>query len=311
MYHLFVTNFFMHWKINIMKKILVILTCFSFFLQLKAQENDSSVIFNAGFIKHELQNYEMSLSNFTINNGDTTTLETLKAKVDVYITDSTESFYLIRWKIKDFTINTNSRQLSEIISLAKPVTLTFRVTKHGIIEEFISWEETSKCLDEGLKVVLKRFSTRSDSVALLEVKRIFAFRGTFEAMFPRTINMFHQIYGLGYNVNEEVDVPVEVYGLVSTPVRGLTRKKLTGIDKNNGFAMLSMATFPDRSDLKENFLKQNPGLTIPSSLLNQTILGGVMVDLKTSWIIYTFEQRERTLEQLVFGELLEMKHIDN
>lgn len=301
----------MRWKINTMKKILIFLFCVSFLLQLNAQENDSSVIFNAGFIKHELQNYEMSLSNFTTNNSDTTALETLKANVDVYITDSTENYYLIRWNIKDFKINTNSRQLSDLISMAKPVKLTFRVTKQGIIEDFISWEETSKCLDEGLKVVLKRFSTRRDSVALLEVKRIFAFRESFEAMFPRAINMFHQIYGLGYNINEEVDVPVDVYGLVSAPVRGLTRKKLTGIDKNNGFAMLSMATFPDRNDLKKNFSKQNPGLTIPASLLNQSILGGVMVDLKTSWIIYTFEQRERTLEQLVFGELLEMKHIDN
>ena len=280
-------------------------------MQLKAQENDSSVVFNAGFIKHELQNYEMSLSNFTISNGDTTALETLKAKVDIYVTDSIESYYLIRWKIKDFTINTNSRQLSEIISMSKPVTLTFRVTKHGIIEEFISWEETSKCLDEGLKVVLKRFSTRSDSASLLEVKRIFAFRESFEAMFPRAINMFHQIYGLGYNLNEEVDVPVEVYGLVSAPVQGLTRKKLTGIDKGNGIAMLSMATFLDRNNLKENFSKQNPGLSIPTSLLNQSILGGVMVDLKTNWIIYTFEQRERTSEPLVYGELLEIKHIDN
>lgn len=279
-------------------------------MQLNAQNNDSSVVFNAGFMKHELQKYEISLGNFTVKNGDTTALETLKAKVDVYVSDSTESYYLIRWKIKDFTINTNSRQLSEIISLAKPVTLTFRVTKHGIIEEFISWEETSKSLDEGLKIVLKRFSTRSDSAALIEVKRIFAFRESFEAMFPRAVNMFHQIYGLGYNLNEEIDVPVDIYGLVSVPVQGFIRKRLTGIDKNGGMAMLSMATFPDRKNLKENFSKQNPGLSIPSSLLNQTISGGVMVDLKTCWIIYTFEQRERSNEQLDLGELLEMKLID-
>jgi len=295
-----------------MKNIFICIFCIFFVLPLQAKEADSSVVFKAAFLKHELQQYIVSLSSFSIRNGDTTALETLKSKVDVYVSDSSENQYLISWRFYNFSINTNSRQLMDLVGLAKPINLTFRTSKEGVLNEFVNWEETSLCLDEGMKVVLERFASRKDSAALLEVKRIFAFREALESMVLRSVKMFHQAYGLGYKLDEAVDVPTEIYGLVSSePIQCIIRKKLTKVDRDSGLAMLSTATFPDRDKLKEVYAKYFPGSSVPFSILNQSILGGIIEDLNTGWIIYTFEQRDRTAGPVIAGELLEILHIDN
>jgi hypothetical protein len=295
-----------------MRKLFICIFCTFFVMPLLASEADSSVIFRAEFLKNEIQQYIVSLSTFSVTKGDTTAYEKLQSKVDVYVADSSVNQYIITWRFYDFSINTSNRNLKDLIEKAKPVKISYRTSRQGELNEFISWEETSTCLEDGMKVVLERFASRKDSLAKAEVKNIFAFRESLETMMLRSIRDFHQAYGLGYNLNEDVDVPAEIFGLVSSePVQGITRKRLTGIDRNSNLAMLSTATFPDRNSLKEAFEKYYPGVSVPLSLLNQSILGGIVSDLKTGWIFYTFEQRDRVKGSVTNSELLEIKHIDN
>lgn len=295
-----------------MRKIFIYIIYVFFVLPLQADEADTSVIFKAGFLKYEIQHYVVSLSSFTLKNGDTIALETLQSKVDVYVSDSSENYYILNWRFHNFSINTNNKQIKDLVDLAKPVNLTYRTSRQGVLNEFIGWEEASACLDNGMKVVLERFASRKDSLATVEVKRIFAFRESLEAMMLRSVRNFHQYYGLGYNLDEEVDVPTEISGLFPyEPIQGIIRKKLTKIDRLFGVAMLSSATFPDRKSLMEVYAKYYPGVSVPSSLLNQTIIGGILSDLNTGWILYTFEQREKNSGPVTSGELLEMRHNDN
>jgi hypothetical protein len=291
-----------------MRKLFFSIICVFFVLPLQADEADSCVIFKADFLKHELQQYLVKLSSYTLKNGDTTELETLQSKVDVYVSDSSENQYIITWRFHEFSIDTNDRHIKDIVGLAKPVNLTYRTSRQGVINEFVSWEEVSSCLDDGMKVVLARFATLKDSSSKAEVKRIIAFRESFEAMMLRSVRNFHQVYGLGYNLNEEIDVPTDIYGLVSSePVKGIIRKKLTKIDREHGVAILSTATFPDRESLKELYAKYYPGVSVPYSLSNQNFFGGVLTDMDTGWILDAFEQREGASGVFTSGEILEIR----
>jgi len=280
------------------------------FFEVNAEDNDSSVVFNADFYKNEIKDYEIVYSNYAITGNDTSSLESIKSKLSIYIQDSTSNSYILRWTLKDFNINTSQRSIYDLVTKAKPVTLVFRTSRQGILADFIDWSQVTSSFDESLRFVLEKYSNRKDSAAIDEVKRIFAFRETFESMIIRSVRLYHQSYGLGYDLGVEVDVPTEVDGTgLPQPVKGITKKKLTGLDKENFLAMLSTATFIDKTDFKTIFNKFYPGIQIPYAVQNQTITGGMISHYKTGWLIYTFEQRERVLSDKKAGELLEIRSL--
>ncbi len=286
--------------------------CFaiSSLIETKAESSDSSVIFNADFYKNEVKDYELIYSNYTLNGVDTTSLESVKSKLSIFIQDSTTNSYIIKWTLTDFSVNTSERNIFDLVRLAKPVNLVFRTSRHGILADFIDWSAVTSSLDEGIGKVIEKYSDRKDSSAIDEVKRIFSFRELFEAMILRSVNMYHQAYGLGYDLGKEVDVPSEVSGTgLPEPVKCIIRKKLTGLDKENSLAALSTATFIDKIDFKTIFSKFYPDAQIPYAVQNQTITGGLISHYKTGWLIYTFEQRERNYSNACAGEILEIRSL--
>lgn len=287
--------------------ILSILTTFSAL----ADNADSSAVFKADFYKHELQQYDVSLSSYDLKGKDTTALETVMMKADVYISDSTGTDYIISWKFHDFSIDTNSSQLKRLIGTAKPVNISYRTSRPGVLNEFINWKETSESLDEGMKAVVEEYANKGDSASKADIKRIFTFRESFESAMLRSIRLFHQAYGLGYNLGEEVDVPADIQGTASQlPVKGVIRKKLIKVDRANGVAELSTASIPDKDDLKKKLSGSFPKGEIPSYLMSPVIIGGLVSDLNTGWVIYTFEQEESGTAKGKEGEILEIQHID-
>ena len=294
-----------------MKLALYIILCFFLVFPVFAEDTDSSAIFRADFYKHEMQQYDIFLNTYRLASGDTVALEKVMMKADVYVADSSESQYIITWKFHDFSINTNSMQLQNLVGLAKPVSLTYRTSRPGVLNEFTDWEEISMSLADGMKEVLALYASRKDTTAEMEVKRIFAFRESFESLMLRSVRLFHQAYGLGYKLNEEVDVPSEIIGTVSpVPVNGIIRKKLTNIDLANHVAVLSTATIPDRTEL-EKTLSESYGGSVPEYMLNPIITGALVSDLDTGWVLYTFEQHEVGPDKQKSGEMLEIQHIEN
>jgi len=292
-----------------MRKLLIGLLALFAIVPLFAEQADSSVIFKARFLKHELQSYEITQSTYTLRNKDTTALQQFRVKADVYISDSSAEGYNIRWHLYDFSINTDSRKLQQLVSLAKPVDVTCRASTVGELQEFFDWEDLSTCLDEGFKTILPEFATRRDSSSKQELSRLFDFRSSLEGVVLRTIRMFHQVYGLGYTLGEIVDVPSDlILPAVPEPVPGVIHKRLVKIDQEDGVAFLTSVAFPDAKALQQALKKVYQSISIPPYLLNQSITGSVVADIKTGWLLYTFEQREYGPENHLSGELLELKH---
>lgn len=292
-----------------MPKYIFLFFCVFFVVPVHAEEADLSFIFKAGFIRHELQDYNLSLSTYTIKEGDTTALETIKSKVEVSIKDSAANQFIISWKFSDFQVNTANWQIKDLVYLAKPIEITYRTSHEGILWEILDWKSISFCLEDGIKKVVENYSGKKDSASTAEIKKIFAFKESFESMMLRSVRMFHQAYGLGYDVGKIVDVPSEVIGLVSgNAIPAIVKKKLVSADRQSGIAVLSTATIPDRNALKQAFEKLYPGVNVPVSLTGITLTGGLVSDISTGWVLYTFEQREENSNKNAKGEILELKH---
>jgi len=281
-----------------------------FSIDLMSAESDSSVVFKASFLKNEQQNYEISRAIYTIQKVDTISFERLRFKVSVLVKDSTENNYSLSWKFSNFAINTDNQQLRQLIALAKPVEINYRISKPGVLLDFFNGENVSTCLEEAMPKVLAQFANQKGQEAKTEVARIYEMRETLETLMLRAIHQFHQVYGLGYRLGEIVDVPTEVLSRFSAyPIRGVIRKKLTSIDRSNQCAVLSMVTYLDKNDF-EKALKEYLHLdNLSSASLNQENMGSFVMDLSTGWVIWSFDQREVKSGNQVYGELLEIKHI--
>jgi len=277
-----------------------------------ASVSDSSVVFKASFLKNELQSYSISRSLYTLAKSDTTSLERIRFKADVYVQDSTENYYILSWRFSNFTINTDNVQLKELIALSKPVEINYRITKPGVFADFINGEKVSTCLEDALPKVLAQFAGKKGKDVQAAVASIYDMRETIETLMLRSITQFHQAYGLGYKLDEVVDVPTEMTSRFSaTPIKGIIRKKLTKIDTENNFAILSTATFLDKTELQKSFMESIKLDSVPVTSIEQQNMGGIVLNLSTGWVLWTFDQRETKVTNIVYGELVEIKHIDD
>lgn len=274
-----------------------------------AQSADSSVIFKTNFLKNEYQRYEVSKTLYTLNSKDTTDMMRIGFKAEVVVIDSTAKAYILKWKISAFTINTNDTYLQKLISLATPVLVSYRISKPGVFEEFISGTAVTKCLEAALPKVLDAFKSKSDSASKAEVASIYALRENLETLILGFMIQFHQFHGLGYTLGEYVSVPVEITTrFASKPLPGVQRKKLTSIDATTQMAVIAYATVLDMAGYRKA-LSENLKTTLDTfKNLKQNEIGSMMIDLRTGWPIWSMNQREATVGSETYGEQLEIQY---
>ncbi len=276
---------------------------------LAAQNPDSSVVFKAKFLKNEYQRYEVSKTLYTLNRKDTTEMLRIGFKAEVVVADSLENAYILNWKTSAYTINTNDPYLQKLISLAAPVMVSYRISKPGVFEEFITGTSVTGCLEKALPKVLDAFKDKSDSTSKAEVAKIYDLRENLETLILSFMIQFHQLHGLGYTLGEVVTVPVEIASRFSSkPLPGIQRKKLTSIDSANQTATVAFATMLDQAGYRQALSENLRTTHLAFKNLQQTEIGSMMMDLRTGWPIWSMNQREASANAVTYGEQLEIQY---
>jgi len=274
-----------------------------------AQSSDSSAVFKTKFLKNEYQRYEISKTLYTLTRKDTTEMMRFGFKAEVVVADSSEYSYNLKWKISTYTINTSDSYLQKMIGLAAPVMVSYRISKPGVFEEFISGTSVTNCLEAALPKVLEAFQGKSDSTSRAEVAKIYALRENMESLILSFMIQFHQFHGLGYTLGEVVNVPVEITSRFTTkPLPGIQRKKLTTIDTANQTAVMAYATVLDMAGYRKA-LSDNLKMELDNfKNLQQNEIGSTMIDLRTGWPIWSMNQRESIAGAMTYGEQLEIQY---
>jgi len=299
----------MNLKNSTMKRILFFALFGVLSWTMMSQSADSSVVFKANFLKSEYQRYEVTKTIYTLTRKDTTDMLRVGFKAEVVVTDSTENSYILKWKISNYTINTSDTYLQKLIGLASQVLISYRISKSGVFEEFITGTSATGCLEAGLPKVLDAFKGQLDSTSKAEVAKIYALRENLETLILGFMIQFHQFHGLGYTLGEVVNVPVEVTSrFTSKPLPGIQRKKLTTIDRTNQTAVMAYATILDMSDYRKA-LSDNLKMELNNyKNLQQNEIGSMMIDIRTGWPIWSMDQRESKAGSLTYGEQLEIQY---
>jgi len=274
-----------------------------------SDSSDSSVVFKALFLKNEMQSYDVTRTVYTKDGKDTTEMDRISFRADVYVTDSTASSYTLNWKISDYQINTGNVNLRKMMELAKAIEISYRITKPGVLMEFLTGKNVTNCLEEALPKMLAPYINRKDEIARGEVAKIYDLRENMETLLLRFIVQFHQAYGLGYNLGEVVSVPTEVnsrFSPVSIPAT--TLKKLVNYDPINHIAVLSSATVMDKQKFTKAVTDYTKADSATLASLDQSNMGGIVIDLKTGWVIWSFDQREAQVGSKIYGELIDIQN---
>jgi len=276
---------------------------------ISAQNTDSSVVFKTNFLKNEYQRYEVTRTLYTLHRKDTSDLLRIGFKADAVVADSLENAYILKWRISGYTINTNDSYLQKLIGWATPVAVSYRISKPGVFEEFITGTSVTSCLEMALPKVLDSFKNKSDSTSKAEVAKIYALRENLETLMLGFMIQFHQFHGLGYTLGEVVSVPVEISSRFSAkPLPGMERKKLTVIDATNQTAVVAFATQLDQDGLRQALSENLKTTQRTFQNLEQNEIGSMMMDLRTGWPIWSMNQREASANNVTYGEQLEIQY---
>lgn len=292
-----------------MRKFLLFLLATFVSWSMNAQLTDSTAVFKAQFLKNEYQRYDVSKTLYTLHRKDTTDLLRVGFKAEVVVSDSLEQAYILKWKLSGFSISTDDSYLQQLVSLAVPVQVSYRTSKPGVFEEFITGTSVTGCLEAALPKVLVAFKNKSDSVSRAEVAKIYALRENLETLMLGFMIQFHQFHGLGYDLGEVVTVPVEITSRFSAnPLPGIQRKKLTAIDRTNQTATIAYATMLDMAGFRQT-LSNNLKTTLDAFKdLQQNEIGSMMLDVRTGWPIWSMNQREASANGITYGEQLEIQY---
>jgi hypothetical protein len=292
-----------------MKSILFLAFALLVAFGLSAQQTDSSVVFTTKFLRNEYQRYEVSKMLYTIAKRDTVDMQRIGFKAEVVVADSSANAYILKWKVSDYFIQTSDAHLRKLVALATPVQVSYRISKPGVFEEFLTGNTVTDCLEAALPKVLDNFKDKSDSLSKAEVASIYALRENLETLILSYMIQFHQFHGLGYTLGEYITVPVEVASRFSSkPLPGIQRKKLTKIDTENQTATMAYATILDMAGFRQALSANLKTAMEAVRNLQQSEIGSAMIDLRTGWPLWSMNQREASANGFTYGEQLEIQY---
>lgn len=265
------------------------------------QEQTDSIkeaIFNAHWLKNELQTYRLKHESYVVEAGDTAKLEALRIKAEVYVQDSMSGAYTLKWRFGDFQIETDHYLSLQWFANIPSFELVYTTSRFGVLNEFTNIVEMKQHIQNYTDRFFADYPGRTTEESRAHLYRL---SETFETFLLEIIHQYHQAYGMAYTMGEIVEVPTEVETPYSdTPIKASIRKKLSYIEAAT--AGLVTATLLDSTQmhqaLQTYLLKQNREMPV----FRQENTGALVMHLPTGWVLYSFDTKEVLENKSIYGE---------
>ncbi|MDD2559758.1 MAG: hypothetical protein PHE04_03705 [Bacteroidales bacterium] len=288
------------------------LTACLFFVStgLLASEGEKpDVLFKAAWLKNEAQSYLLEHRNYSLEQGDTTELETITLMADVNVQDSTGDRYVVVWSFYDFSMQSNHYPSVWLMQHIKDLKISCRTTPVGVLKEFPDLANFHKGLDEAVESAFASYQGLPSETSRARVYRL---REDLESFLLMTINHVHQAYGLGYTPGEVVDVPDKMETRFSeTAIDAVVRKKLDNYDPETGVAGLVMATMLDSAQLNRAMQEYTASRDLKQPIYRQENTAALVMHIPSGWLLYGFDKREVYQGKSLYGEFFEITHLQN
>ncbi|MCK9300534.1 MAG: hypothetical protein M0P23_04060 [Bacteroidales bacterium] len=267
------------------------------------------VLFMAAWLKNEEQSYMLEHKTYSLEQGDTSELETINLMADVSVQDSTAERYVLEWSFYEFSMQSNHYPSVWLMQHIKDLKISCRTTPAGVLKEFPDLEDFRKGLDQAVE---SAFSSYQGLPSEASRARVYRLREELEAFILMAINHIHQAYGLGYIPGEVVEVPDKMETRFSeTAIDAMIRKKLEHYDPESGVASLIMATMLDSAQLNRAMQEYMASHDLKQPVYRQENTAALVMHIPSGWLLYGFDKREIFQGKSLYGEFFEITHRQN
>ncbi|MBD8488937.1 hypothetical protein IFO69_09290 [Echinicola sp. CAU 1574] len=279
------------------------LILFSPYAQAQIDLADSSAQVIGYWMNQEVQSYEISLETYTVSKEDTSSMQTIKYKVDISVLDSTSSDYLIQWVYKDYEVNTQNPFLDKMVKMGENLVVKVRTNELGVLQEVINWKEIREFMWNAGDMIKRELG--SDPTINKFIDRSMKSYNSEEAIRSNTIHdilQFYTLHGAKYPLGEQLSGVIQVRNNAGgEPIDTNIWVSLDEINVEDDYAVFSVqqSINPEKlTDATYEFLKQSG--TLGANLPRREAFPGLTSDTwiyavihgSSGWPIYSEQLKE-------------------
>ncbi|MES2487616.1 MAG: hypothetical protein V4581_16920 [Bacteroidota bacterium] len=206
---------------------------------------DSTVQVIGYWDKNEAHTYTIEYKKYKLKAEDTITTQNYSYKVDIIVTDSTESSYTVQWKYRDFTSKNSNNISFRAAALANGLTVKFKTNEIGEYQELLNWKEVDEHYKNGLKLLQKDKEIPQYIINLLATANR---RETVEDVLLKDIAHFYAFYGHSMGLGEEISDVVDEKNEFGAVVKSDVYLTLDEIDfEEESFLLKFYQTYDDET----------------------------------------------------------------
>ncbi|MCZ8156265.1 MAG: hypothetical protein O9264_09125 [Leptospira sp.] len=210
--------------------------CLAFPLVAQISLSDSSVQTVAYWKKGETYSFSVSLDEFKVVEKDTSERTTTRYTVDIFVLDSTENTYDVRWSYRDMSTDWGERDslflsiMDRISALKGGEIVEFRTDEYGSFIEMTNWEQIRDYYQIVSDSVSSEFSAFPEVAQLMKsMFGIYNNRNAIEKGVIKDVHQFLNFHGGAYRLNEPIKGKMQYPSVISD--RLLDAEMLIELDK--------------------------------------------------------------------------------
>lgn len=295
-----------------MKKTIVLNLILLFAVNIYGQINtsDSTVQVIGYWEKNEKQTYVVEDKKYKVKGNDTTSISSIKYKVDITIKDSTSNSYLIDWRYYDYEVTTDNELLKSLSSLIKDMTIKIKTTEMGEFQEILNWKDIRDYMNKAFGELAEKTKDIPNMDDFIKsVKKNYNSK---EEITSSTIDEMHQFYsfhGAKYKLGEDISSVVQTENkLGGAPFDTDISVWLDEIIEDENFYVLRMSQFVNSEQLTKatiDYLKKmtktlelkNIDIDNMPSIINESYLSSSIHD--SGWILFSIETKKVSAEDFL------------
>ena len=266
-------------------------------LLLPAQE----AVFNAHWLRAEYQPYRLTHQTYVLESADTLSSERFSMQVNVVVTDSVPGSYRLRWRMSDFSVQTDSYLCRQWLEQLESSDFVYITDRFGQLRELPDWEQVGRWLDADMDGFVARYSGQTTAASR---ERLYQLRDEMVLALQEALQEFHQAYGMAYYLDEVVEVPTKVQ-LPFSPleVDAVVYKKLEAWQ--DGVGTLVSATVLDTAQVNAA-ARRHWAVADRIPRYRQEASGALLMHLATGWPVFTYACRELAEDKRLQGVYTDM-----
>lgn len=214
---------------------------------------DSTVQIIGYWDKGEKQSYTITDDKYSIKGNDTTLVSTVSFDVDITVTDSTASTYLMEWVYKNHKIEYEGREINQLFLNRKEKKALVKTNEMGGLLEILNWKELADELNADYdKALLLTGGDVNKKVSTLGIGGHIASEEILRASALKEIALFYAFHGGKYKFGEDVHATMQGPNITGgEPFNVNVTVSVNELNADDGYAVLESSQTVNPEQLKK------------------------------------------------------------